>query len=185
MITVNEKDIDKITELFYLLLKGKKPAPIDLPPNYPDNEIKQVVEYINRFLKVYLNASDLVFLLSEGDLDIEVPRGFLSFLQSLKTLRANLQHLTWTTQQIAGGNFDLQVDFMGDFSVAFNSMTQQLEDVFKERKKAEEELRGNVAELESFSKLAIGREEKMISLKEEVNSLLQELGRKEKYVIAK
>ena len=48
MLQVNETDIDKITEVFFLILKGKKPAPIELPDDYPDNEIKQAVGYINK-----------------------------------------------------------------------------------------------------------------------------------------
>ena len=140
MIIVNEADIDKITEVFYLLLKGKKPAPIKLPEDYPDNEIKQAVDYINQFLGVYVKTSDLYEELSKGDLNIEIPKGFLSFLQSLKTLRTNLKHLTWTTQQIAKGNFEFEVDFMGDFSTAFNNMSQQLKDSFQKNQLMEREL---------------------------------------------
>jgi PAS domain S-box-containing protein len=52
-----------------------------------------------------------------------------------------------------------------------------------ERKHMEEEVRRNVEELEQFSKLAIGREIKMIQLKEEINELLDQLGQGEKYEI--
>jgi PAS domain S-box-containing protein len=52
-----------------------------------------------------------------------------------------------------------------------------------ERKHMEEELRRNVEELEQFSKLAMGREIKMIELKEEINELLGKLGQVEKYEI--
>jgi PAS domain S-box-containing protein len=52
-----------------------------------------------------------------------------------------------------------------------------------ERKHMEEELKRNVEELEQFSKLAIGREIKMIELKEEINELLGKLGQGEKYEI--
>jgi len=52
-----------------------------------------------------------------------------------------------------------------------------------DRKHMEEELKQNVAELELFSKLAVGREIKMIKLKEEVNELLVHLGQVEKYKI--
>lgn len=155
MLTVNEKDLDKITEIFYLLLKGKRPAPINLPEDYPDSEVKQVVDYINRFLEMYLSASDIAEILSVGKSDVEVPRGFLSFLQSLKTLRANLQHLTWTTQQIADGRFGLQVDFMGDFSVAFNAMAKQLEDLFQERKQINAMLLTQVDELSEHRRASI------------------------------
>jgi len=49
----------------------------------------------------------------------------------------------------------------------------------------EEELRRNVEELEKFSNLAIGREIKMIQLKEEINELLGQLDQGEKYEIVK
>jgi len=35
MIQINEQDIDKITEVFYSILKGKKPVSIELPQDYP------------------------------------------------------------------------------------------------------------------------------------------------------
>jgi len=50
--------------------------------------------------------------------------------QSFKSLQANLRHLTWKTQRIAGGDFEQKVDFMGDFSSAFNAMTLQLKTAF-------------------------------------------------------
>ncbi|MGD9176273.1 MAG: PAS domain S-box protein [Desulfobacterales bacterium] len=52
-----------------------------------------------------------------------------------------------------------------------------------ERKHLEKEMKQNVEELEQFSKLAIGREVKMIQLKEEINELLGQLGQGEKYEI--
>lgn len=53
-----------------------------------------------------------------------------------------------------------------------------------DRKRMERELQNNIAELEQFNKMAVGRELKMIELKSEVNDLLSELGREEKYQIA-
>ena len=52
------------------------------------------------------------------------------------------------------------------------------------QKKAEEELRRNLGELERFSRLMVGREEMMISLKEEINELLKVGGLPKKYKIA-
>ena len=52
-----------------------------------------------------------------------------------------------------------------------------------ERKHLEEEMRRNMEELEQFSKLAIGRELKMIQLKEEINELLRQSGQGEKHEI--
>jgi signal transduction histidine kinase/CheY-like chemotaxis protein len=132
MLNVKEEDIDKITEAFYLILKGRKATPIELPEDYPDNEIKQAVSYINKFINEYNGVTGLIYNLSSGDLNFEPPKGKLLILQSLKNLQASLKHLTWTTQQIAKGDFDHEVDFMGDFSAAFNSMTQQLKNSFTE-----------------------------------------------------
>ncbi|MGD9203630.1 MAG: response regulator [Desulfobacterales bacterium] len=138
MLNVKEEHIDKITEAFYLILKGKKPTSIELPEDYPDNEIKQAVSYINKFITEYNGITELIYTLARGDLSFEAPKGKMLILQSLKNLQASLRHLTWVTQQIAKGDFDREVDFMGDFSAAFNSMTKQLKDSFAERKKATE-----------------------------------------------
>jgi PAS domain S-box-containing protein len=54
-----------------------------------------------------------------------------------------------------------------------------------ERKHMEADLRRNVEELERFNKLAIGREIKMIQLKEEINALLGQLDQDKKYKIVK
>jgi PAS domain S-box-containing protein len=52
-----------------------------------------------------------------------------------------------------------------------------------EQKQAEAEIRRNLEELERFTKLTIGREEKMIELKTEVNHLMHQLGLTDKYLI--
>ena len=142
MLNVKEEDIDKITEAFYLILKGKKPTPIELPDDYPDNEIKQAVGFINKFINEYNHSTDSIYTLSRGELDFEVPKGGLLILQSLKNLQASLRHLTWTTQQIAKGDFNHQISFMGDFSAAYNRMTQQLKDSFEAIKKSRSAARG-------------------------------------------
>jgi len=54
-----------------------------------------------------------------------------------------------------------------------------------ERKHMEEELKRKMEELEQFSKLAIGREIKMIQLKEEINELLDQMNQDKKYKIVK
>jgi PAS domain S-box-containing protein len=54
-----------------------------------------------------------------------------------------------------------------------------------ERKQMEDELWRKLDELDRFSKVAFGRENKMIQLKQEVNELLSQLGQGEKYKIVK
>ena len=70
--------------------------------------------------------------------------------------------------------FDADGNVVGSFGMTTN---------ITERKKMEEELRRNVDELERFSKVAYGREKKMIQLKQEINELLIQLDQDEKYKI--
>jgi PAS domain S-box-containing protein len=66
--------------------------------------------------------------LSRGELDGESPSRNNEIAAPLKSLQSSLQHLTWQTQQVAMGDYQQHVDFMGDFSHAFNTMIQQLEE---------------------------------------------------------
>ncbi len=50
-----------------------------------------------------------------------------------------------------------------------------------DRKRAENELQKKIYDLERFNKIVVDREIKMIELKQEVNALLDELGRDERY----
>ena len=140
MLEVQEEDIDRITALFYRVLKGELPRPLDLPEDYPENEVRQIVEYANRFVAEYQTLAGAMSAMSRGDLDLNVPAGKMHVLQSFKNLHANLRHLTWKTQQIAGGDLSQHVDFMGDFSQAFNSMTHQLREAFAKIERQNQEL---------------------------------------------
>jgi hypothetical protein len=140
MLEVREEDIDRLTSLFAGVLKGEIPGPLTIPAEYPDNEIRQVFEYANRFVADYRSLVAALSSVSRGDLDLAIPAGRMAILQSFKNLHANLRHLTWKTQQIAGGDLSQQVDFMGDFSRAFNSMTHQLQEAFARIDRQNQEL---------------------------------------------
>lgn len=140
MLEAREEDIDRLTELFHRTLKGEIPQPLVLPRDYPDNEIRQVADYANRFAAEYRALADAMSALSRGELDFDVPTGKMHVLQSFKNLHANLRHLTWKTEQIAGGDLSQHIDFMGGFSKAFNSMTQQLKEAFERIDRQNQEL---------------------------------------------
>ena len=148
MLTVKKEDIDRITEAFYMLLKGKRPEHIKLPGNYPENEIHQAVSYINQFISEYNQATDLSYSLSRGDINTKVEgKGRLLILQSMKSLQASLKTLTWITQQISKGDFTQKVNFMGEFSDAFNQMTVQLKNSFLVHEKGNQDLKNQVSDL--------------------------------------
>ncbi len=81
----------------------------------------------------------LALALAKGELSYEVKeKGSLA--GALKSLQANLRHLTWQTQQVAQGDFTQRVEFMGDFSHAFNEMVIQLDAMAKELQTQQDEL---------------------------------------------
>ncbi len=122
----SERDrIDKITEAVHYLLTGVEVAQIECAGD-PDDEIKQLTGKVNALIGLLLDIGHAIRPLAIGKLDHELESKIL-FLAPFKQLQANLRHLTWQTQQIAKGKFNLRVDFMGDFSEAFNSMVASLD----------------------------------------------------------
>ena len=81
------------------------------------------LEYL---FKIISEAKDLAKELAVGDLNCALPSANNEIAAPLKSLHASLKHLTWQTQQVAKGDYDQRVEFMGDFSAAFNNMIEQL-----------------------------------------------------------
>lgn len=64
--------------------------------------------------------------LSRGDLEHRCDeKGYV--IGSLKSLQADLRHLTWQARCIARGDYQHRVNFLGDFSTAFNTMAEELD----------------------------------------------------------
>lgn len=132
MISIEEKFIDEITATFHYLRTGRVPPPIQIPEDLPDNEIRQLITFVNRFLTEFAPFAEAMDQIAQGELEVPPLLGQMAVVQSFKALQSNLKHLTWKTQQIAAGDLEQKVDFMGDFSTAFNSMTQQLKDSYEQ-----------------------------------------------------
>ena len=176
MIQINESDIDKITAVFYSILKGKKPVPIELPQEYPDNEIRQAVGYLNKFIAEYNEMTAFAYHMGRGEVHIDSPKGGLVIVQSLKSLHASLRTLTWTTQQIASGDFNQKVSFMGEFSEAFNSMTEQLQNSYREQTESRKNLQ---LQLEEMAETRAA----MLNILEDSQRQVDELGKARKAML--
>lgn len=74
---------------------------------------------------------------SRGNFDADVS-GRNALAGALKTLQANLRHLIWQVGEVAKGDFSQRVDFMGEFSISFNSMVEQLQRSLNDLKASEE-----------------------------------------------
>jgi adenylate cyclase len=141
MIAVQEALLDSITAAFHHLRTGKVPPPIVIPDELPEDELRQLITYVNRFLSEFAPFAEAMDQIARGDLEARSLLGRMQVVQSLKALQSNLKHLTYKTQQIAAGDLEQRVDFMGDFSIAFNRMTQQLKDSYQELERRNEFIR--------------------------------------------
>jgi adenylate cyclase len=141
MISVEEAVLDSITEVFHHLRTGRIPPAIPIPDGLPDNELRQLITYVNRFLSEFAPFAKAMEQIARGDLDTRPLLGRMAVIQSFKALHSSLRHLTWKTQQIAAGDLEQKVDFLGDFSVAFNRMTQQLKDSYQALERRNEFIR--------------------------------------------
>ena len=102
-------------------------------PSNASLDLEQLPEEFRKFgqgLQLYnsmvLEMTALAKELAVGNLNCQLPPPSNEMAAPLKTLHASLRHLTWQTQQIAKGDYQQRVDFMGDFSEAFNNMIEQL-----------------------------------------------------------
>ncbi len=128
-------DEDKIKELLAVLSLPifKARFPEELPEDWARYE--DLVNLYNGLIQL----RSFIKNVAEGDL--HTPLQFKGFLAgTMKALQANLLHMTWQTQMIAEGDFTQRLDFLGEFSTAFNSMTEQLETLVKTVKEKEAEL---------------------------------------------
>lgn len=123
---MSDKEYHLVDEVSTLLLDLiMRPNPPSIPDDYASVHSLQIL-YAN-----IVSLRDFLFAASNGDLSKQIPfKGFIA--GTLKTLQANLRHMTWQTQMIASGDFTQRVEFMGEFSESFNSMVVQLDRTLQE-----------------------------------------------------
>ncbi len=128
--------LDNISQAILQLTRGEIPDTLNAQGPQVSEDVARLADAVNILIKNYADSQHFLRSLSEGRLDVEPPRrNFL--ISSFKQLHAHLKHLTWQTQQVARGDLNQRVDFLGDFSVAFNSMI----DALKEKRLIEEDLK--------------------------------------------
>jgi diguanylate cyclase (GGDEF)-like protein len=83
---------------------------------------------------------EILYSFSAGDLSPAITlRGIIP--GCLKTLQAHLRHMIWQVQMVEQGDFSQKVQFMGEFSSAFNNMVSQFDMTLKELQAKELDLR--------------------------------------------
>jgi serine phosphatase RsbU (regulator of sigma subunit) len=128
--------IGLIADALQGLLHGGRVSPVPTPDRDVDEGVRRLVDIANLCLKQHGESREFLDSLSRGNLDCEPPPRNL-LLSPFKQLHSNLRHLVWQTDQVAKGDLSQQVDFLGTFAEAFNSMIASL----REKRRIEEELR--------------------------------------------
>jgi|GEM_PF-3415886 len=103
-----------------------------IPTAIPDTA--EYAETLRRLAQYLATIQHFTLALSNGDLNQSLQGVTGPVAGGLKSLQSGLLHLTWQAKQITTGDFSQRVDFMGDFSTAFNTMVEDL----AERKVVEE-----------------------------------------------
>ena len=120
--------------------------------NTPEKKLKYILSYLSSLVfdptlpvmpdfiedipsaknlsKTLIEIREALIKSKKGDFSYSVTsKGFMG--GALKALQANLNHIAWIARQVADGDYDQRMDFMGEFSAAFNSMTEQTASALK------------------------------------------------------
>ena len=124
-----------IIEKLNVLMSGKIPDKIR--PFECDENISELVREINLLIDYFEEISNFIIPLSKGILNVNRPRTKNFLASPFKELHSQLLNLTWQAEEISEGNYQHRIDFMGDFSKAFNHMVESLD---KKTKMLKEEL---------------------------------------------
>ena len=125
------------------LSEGRIPEPLAAAGG--DAELHDLAARVNQIIEQHAEVLAFVRPLSRGELGVAVPptRNFLA--SPFKELHSRLTHLTWQAERVAQGDYGQRVDFMGEFSRAFNFMVESLE-------RKELQLREKIDELEALNR---------------------------------
>ena len=164
----------------------------DLLESSSTPEVPSGLEENEEFMRMHNNAVELRKILASfmrGDLSETIhQRGFMA--GSLKALQSHLRHLTWQVQQVERGDFSQRVEFLGEFSGAFNNMVVQLDTTMTALRQKEEALT-NLAktlqkevELRSSAVYALKQSEAKFRYLAEHDSLTGALNRRSFHTLA-
>lgn len=138
-----EEAIQKLTTL----LNGELPESIGTEFITDESHYKLAL-LLNQVFTFMKEINEFIMPLSRGNLDqvkLPQPGNFLG--SPFKEFHSRLLHLTWQARQVAKGDYNQRIDFMGDFSDAFNYMVESLDITEKALKIKIEELEAAISHI--------------------------------------
>jgi signal transduction histidine kinase len=162
MEATTEKILFDVGTRLEKLLNGKIPGRINIDA-YESEIERDFAGVVNQLIDSLEDVNRFIIPLSQGRLEDFTPEKNNYLASPFKELHSRLKHLTWQSRQVAAGDFNQRIEFMGEFSEAFNSMVEDLaerERQLREAKmlleaKVEErtlELRRMVSKLDNYNK---------------------------------
>lgn len=133
-----------VAERLESLMQGEPPGELTLAGL--DGDATRLAAAVNRLIEYHAEVLGFIGPLARGDLQSAVPKARDILVSPFKELHSRLVHLTWQAERVASGDYSQRVDFMGDFSRAFNAMVESLE-------RKDRELRERIEELQGLSRI--------------------------------
>lgn len=100
--------------------------PEAIPPGEPySDELSLLAGHLRRIQRATL-------ALGNGDLSVDLEGEGGALAESVRLLQASLRRIVRQTHQAVAGDFSQRVDFMGEFSTAFNTMVERLKEAREE-----------------------------------------------------
>ena len=123
---MEDKNCEMLYEYLRSILYDSKIQTLDIEQlDEPFQKLGKGLVYLQSAVEEMLQYSED---LSHGNLKRDYPNKENFLCNHLKNLHANLNHLTWQAKQVATGDYSQHVSYLGDFSDAFNIMTEQLKE---------------------------------------------------------
>ncbi len=140
---MKKKELEVLLEQIKNIILNKPFVVCEEKPNDDFAKVQQAVAYLAQCLT---ESNQFLSEVAAGNLAATPPdrKNFLA--TGIKELHAGLKHLAWQANQVALGDYNQKVSFLGEFSESFNKMTAQL----KER---EEKLKQQSQVLEQSNEL--------------------------------
>jgi len=136
--------LSQVADILFEYLKNViyDPASANLDIEALPEDFRTFAKGLRYFADCVIEANTLAKSLAKGELAEKTPPPGNEIASPLKSLHASLKHLNWQTQQIAKGDYQQRVRFMGELSETFNHMIQQLDErqknEIKERSKLQQ-----------------------------------------------
>lgn len=155
---------ERIATILDQLAGGKIPQDIPADSDYAP-ELTKLVSSLEKL-------RNFTLALAKGDLTVSLQGVSGPLAGSLKSHQAGLKHLTWQASRVAAGDFSQRVDFLGEFSAAFNSMVAELAASHHTMAELNQRLQDDVIELQRMAAALRESEERFRLIAESASDVI-------------